>query len=103
MNNFFRRFLILFVLILLVAPGSIPLSFAQTDTEPLAPNARDASSESDEVTGSGVAKEDQAKAAGSQSGVVPLPTGSDVAVIRIEGLIYDFTLESIERRVDRAI
>ncbi len=32
-----------------------------------------------------------------------LPKGANVAVIPISGLIYDFTLESLERRVDRAI
>lgn len=31
-----------------------------------------------------------------------LPSGADVAVIRIEGMIYDFTLESLKRRVERA-
>ncbi len=32
-----------------------------------------------------------------------LPSGSNVAVIPIEGMIYGFTLESLQRRVDRAI
>jgi len=32
-----------------------------------------------------------------------LPSGADVAIIRIDGMIYDFTLESLQRRVDRAM
>ncbi|MEM8782773.1 MAG: NfeD family protein [Planctomycetota bacterium] len=32
-----------------------------------------------------------------------LPSGAKVAVIPIEGMIYGFTLDSLERRVDRAI
>lgn len=32
-----------------------------------------------------------------------LPSGANVAVIRVEGLIYDFVLESLRRRVDRAL
>ncbi len=32
-----------------------------------------------------------------------LPSGSRVAIIPIEGMIYDFTLESLQRRVDRAL
>jgi len=32
-----------------------------------------------------------------------VPSGANVAIVRIEGLIYDFTLESLQRRVDRAI
>ena len=32
-----------------------------------------------------------------------IPTGSDIAVIPVSGLIYDFTLESLQRRVDKAI
>jgi membrane-bound serine protease (ClpP class) len=32
-----------------------------------------------------------------------LPGGANVAVIPIEGMIYDFTLESLQRRVDRAL
>src|SRR5688500_12529866 len=32
-----------------------------------------------------------------------LPAPSLVAVIRVEGLVYDFTLESIRRRTDRAL
>ncbi|MCC7204543.1 MAG: hypothetical protein IT441_05650 [Phycisphaeraceae bacterium] len=31
------------------------------------------------------------------------PSGAKVAVIKIEGMIYDFTLTSLERRVDRAL
>jgi membrane-bound serine protease (ClpP class) len=31
------------------------------------------------------------------------PSGANIAVIRIEGMIYDFTLESLRRRVDRAM
>lgn len=44
----------------------------------------------------------------SQPGVIGsglttvLPSGATVAVIPIEGLIYDFTLESLKRRADRA-
>jgi len=38
----------------------------------------------------------------SPSGLM-LPSGSDIAVIPIEGVIYDFTLVSLERRVDNAI
>lgn len=30
-------------------------------------------------------------------------SGSKVAILRVEGLIYDFTLESLKRRVDRAV
>lgn len=32
-----------------------------------------------------------------------IAAGADVAIIRIEGLIYDFTLDSLRRRVDRAL
>ncbi|MEO0514723.1 MAG: NfeD family protein [Planctomycetota bacterium] len=32
-----------------------------------------------------------------------LPSGANVAVIPIEGMIYGFTLESLQRRVDRAL
>lgn len=32
-----------------------------------------------------------------------IPSGANVAVIRIEGMIYDFTLENLRRRVDRAL
>ncbi|MEM1108746.1 MAG: hypothetical protein AAGH99_08655 [Planctomycetota bacterium] len=35
--------------------------------------------------------------------VSKLPGGSNVAVIPIEGVIYDFTFESLQRRVERAI
>jgi len=38
----------------------------------------------------------------SPSGLM-LPSGSDIAVIPIQGVIYDFTLVSLERRVDDAI
>lgn len=31
------------------------------------------------------------------------PAGANVAVIKIEGIIYDFTLTSLQRRVDRAL
>jgi len=34
---------------------------------------------------------------------IVIPAGSDIAVIPIEGVIYDFTYESLERRVDKAI
>lgn len=37
------------------------------------------------------------------TGKVPLPTGANVAVIEVEGMIYDFTLDSLKRRVDRAL
>ena len=32
-----------------------------------------------------------------------LPTGANVALIRMEGLIYDFQLESLQRRADAAV
>ena len=32
-----------------------------------------------------------------------IPAGGNVAIIPIEGMIYDFTLESLQRRVDRAL
>jgi len=32
-----------------------------------------------------------------------LPSGANVAIIPIEGLIYDFTFESLQRRVDKAL
>jgi membrane-bound serine protease (ClpP class) len=32
-----------------------------------------------------------------------IPTGANVAVIRIDGMIYGFTLESLQRRVERAL
>lgn len=32
-----------------------------------------------------------------------MPSGAKVAIIRVEGVIYDFTLKSISRRCDRAI
>ena len=34
---------------------------------------------------------------------IVLPSGSDIAVIPVTGLIYNFTHESLERRVDKAI
>ncbi len=34
---------------------------------------------------------------------IVIPTGSDVAVIPISGMIYDFTLLSLERRIDKAV
>ncbi len=34
---------------------------------------------------------------------IVIPSGANIAVIPISGLIYDFTLESLERRVDKAI
>ncbi len=34
---------------------------------------------------------------------IVLPSGSDIAVIPVTGLIYDFTYESLERRVDKAL
>lgn len=34
---------------------------------------------------------------------IVLPSGSDIAVIPVSGLIYDFTHESLERRVNKAI
>ncbi len=43
-----------------------------------------------------------APAAWSGSNIV-LPSGSDIAVIPVSGLIYDFTFESLERRVDKAL
>ncbi len=39
----------------------------------------------------------------SRAALQALPSGSVVAVIPVEGMIYDFTLESLERRVQRAI
>ena len=36
-------------------------------------------------------------------GLTLLPAGADIAVIPIEGEIYDFTLESLKRRIDRAV
>lgn len=43
-----------------------------------------------------------APAAWPSSNIV-LPSGSDIAVIPVSGLIYDFTFESLERRVDKAL
>jgi len=40
--------------------------------------------------------------AATQTGPVAMPAGANVAVIPVEGMIYDFTLESLKRRVDRA-
>ncbi len=37
------------------------------------------------------------------SAVNIMPSGANVAVIPIEGMIYDFVLESLKRRVDRAV
>ncbi|MFW6059915.1 MAG: NfeD family protein [Phycisphaeraceae bacterium] len=42
-------------------------------------------------------------AAGQSRRGSALPSGANVAIIRIEGTIYDFTLESLERRVERAL
>jgi membrane-bound serine protease (ClpP class) len=41
-----------------------------------------------------------AQPAAGASSILP---GADVAVIRIEGMIYDFTLDSLKRRVERAV
>lgn len=41
--------------------------------------------------------------AANTPGVAPLPGGADVAIIRIEGVIYDFTLESLKYRVEQAV
>lgn len=44
-----------------------------------------------------------------QTAIAPLdartaaPSGANVKIIRIEGMIYDFTLESLQRRVERAL
>ncbi|MEM9883605.1 MAG: hypothetical protein AAF800_11875, partial [Planctomycetota bacterium] len=35
--------------------------------------------------------------------VSSLPSGANVAVIPVRGVIYDFTYESLQRRVDRAV
>ena len=43
------------------------------------------------------------QAAGPQAFLTALPSGLNVAIIRIEGMIHDFTYESLQRRVDRAI
>ena len=45
-----------------------------------------------------------AAAASQKLGILPatIPPGGQVAVIKVEGLIYDFTLESLQRRVKRA-
>jgi membrane-bound serine protease (ClpP class) len=53
------------------------------------------------LLGQDAASPDQpAPPAAGASKVLP---GADVAVIRIEGIIYDFTLDSLKRRVERAI
>ncbi len=36
-------------------------------------------------------------------GAIPLPAGAKVAVIPVEDMIYDFTLASLERRIERAL
>lgn len=36
-------------------------------------------------------------------GISSLPSGSNVAIIPIEGMIYEFTLDSLQRRVERAL
>jgi membrane-bound serine protease (ClpP class) len=40
--------------------------------------------------------------AATQTGRVGMPSGANVAVIRIEGMIYDFVLDSLKRRIQRA-
>lgn len=45
----------------------------------------------------------QPMAATQPSGRVVMPAGANVAIIDVEGLIYSFVLDSLERRIDRAV
>ena len=63
------------------------------------PEEMDDPEEADELES---AEESGATAAPPSTGFEP-PSDSRVAVIRIEGMIYDFVLESMKRRVDRAL
>lgn len=46
---------------------------------------------------------ESAAESGPTGNPIAFPSNAQVAVIRVEGLIYDFVLESLERRVERAV
>ncbi|MEM6459848.1 MAG: hypothetical protein AAF710_10720, partial [Planctomycetota bacterium] len=63
---------------------------------------------SEAVPGQGAGEAEEASSASSSTAptrprVSSLPSGANVAIIPVRGVIYDFTYESLQRRVDRAV
>ncbi|MEX0887475.1 MAG: NfeD family protein [Phycisphaeraceae bacterium] len=101
-----------YVLLILLAVGWVaPLSVGAQEDDAAAPAGARAEPTAEDTapvtpdTDADAGDADAAPAAGPAAASVrsALPGGADVAIIRIEDMIYGFTLDSLERRVDRAL
>lgn len=82
------------------------LGLAEPASEPspeVDPPVTEAAAESEVVETEASAESNPTAASAPAKTVSSLPSGSNVAVIPIEGIIYDFTLDSLQRRIDRAL
>lgn len=80
-------------IVLLAALLACGLAFAQDESAPTQPQAAEVEA----------AQTPDAPAPQPPSTQLPLPVGANVAIIRVEDMIYGFTLDSLERRIDRAL
>lgn len=108
----FRRSLLLLACLCLTlgqAPADRP---AAPDATDVAPNAApDVATPTDDGTAAAADTPEQspsaspvaAQPASVSPSLASLPSGSNVAVIPVEGVIYDFVLTSLERRIERAV
>ncbi|MEO1235871.1 MAG: hypothetical protein AAFX76_03680, partial [Planctomycetota bacterium] len=109
MNRLFRRAALLtIVLALLSAQGVSDADPPETPTLDATPaSTGDADGNTGEDASAATAEPVPGRTSGGASGsggrLSSLPGGGNVAVIPIQGMIYDFTLDSLKRRVDRAL
>jgi len=105
MNTFFRRALMWLCLGLLIAGNMMlgtPRDLLADDAAPSGEAAGETPAQPDAATVPPLIAPKPAPMI-VRSGALALPAGGKVAIIPIEGTIYDFTVESVKRRVERAI
>ncbi|MBB6429709.1 NfeD family protein [Algisphaera agarilytica] len=100
MKRSFRRAGLLLVLLGLMLGLAEPASEPSPEVDP---PVTEAAAESEVVETEASAESNPTAASAPAKTVSSLPSGSNVAVIPIEGIIYDFTLDSLQRRIDRAL
>ncbi|MEX0774141.1 MAG: NfeD family protein [Phycisphaeraceae bacterium] len=88
-----RRGLLILVALVLMAGGLVAQEPAFTDVVEAAPATQPAAA----------APRRPASTTALPASLTSLPTGGKIAIVKIQGMIYDFTLESFKRRTEKAL
>ncbi len=103
-NRGIRSLLWMMLAVLIVAQSGGIEPAPAPDPEPVSPTALETSSgPSVEVDRQPPTSRSTTQPAAMPVSNLALPSGTDIAIIPITGIIYDFTLVSLERRVDKAL